>query len=330
MISIRESVSELDRFHELCRTTLQCYVAAIRNAARYAVEIDESITNPHRSYLDRLALEVEAGNPAAVAESSATFRGLLRDYRDKAAHYICGLRQELATSARTLEQILSDLAKGDGDAEVQLRETVQRLREISTATEDSAIRPAIKAAAARIEEGVEQMCKQHQLAMTQFQVEIRLLHNRIDALEKAAMIDDMTKLLNRAEMEERIRTAPPESFTLVLMRTTGLRNAERIFNASVAAELAAAFGKRLQNSLPPDAEIGRWSEEGFLAKVMLPKREAMSTAKWIAGNLSGSYACMLEGTNVRPTLQISVAVADRLAGEPPEKTIQKIADFCQS
>ena len=79
---------------------------------------------------------------------------------------------------------------------------------------------------------------------------------------------------------------------LLLVRASGFRQAERQFNREVAAELAAAFSKRLRNSLPPGAAIGRWSEEGFIAMLSGGKPEAMASAKRVADIFPGTMpAC---------------------------------------
>src|ERR1035437_4343944 len=99
MISIRQSVAELERSHQLWKTTFDCYVAAIKDVAHYAIDLEEATTGPYRKHLETLAAKVEAGVPAALPESRATLRGLLRDYRDKAAKFINDLRKELSSGA---------------------------------------------------------------------------------------------------------------------------------------------------------------------------------------------------------------------------------------
>jgi GGDEF domain-containing protein len=158
-------------------------------------------------------------------------------------------------------------------------------------------------------------------------VEIRMLHKRIDLLETAASLDDLTKLLKRDEMERQICAASGEKLCLLLVRASGFRQAERQFNREVAAELAAAFSRRLRNSLPPIATIGRWSEEGFIAMLSVEKPEAVASAKWVAEHLSGAYACLQKGKTVHPALQVSVAVVDHQPGDPPERTLKRIKEF---
>src|ERR1035441_1129760 len=87
MISIRSSLTELERCHQIRAVVLDCYVLAIKNIAHYAIELDEQLTGPHRKYLETLATEVAADAGDAAVESRATLRGLLRDYRDKATQY---------------------------------------------------------------------------------------------------------------------------------------------------------------------------------------------------------------------------------------------------
>jgi GGDEF domain-containing protein len=327
MTSIQNSLPELERCHAARDLLLDCYLAAIRNVAHYTVELDDEITAPHRQYLTALAGEVVSGQPEALVESRATLRGLLRDYRDKAAQYLGSLREELAGSARALQEILDSLAQTDSDNEVQLRTELNRLREISKSLDGSALCAGILAAADGIEQSLEQIRQQHQLTVSQFLVEIRMLHKRIDLLETAASLDDLTKLFKRDEMERQIRYASGGKLCLLLVRASGFRQAERQFNRAVAAELAAAFSRRLRNSLPPDAAIGRWSEEGFIAILSVEKPEAMACARRVADHLSGAYACLEQGKTVHPSLQVGVAVVDSQAGDRPERTLKRVKEF---
>jgi GGDEF domain-containing protein len=327
MISILDSMTGLEHAEKLRANLLECYVAAIRNAARYAVELEEGVTEPHRKYLTRLASEVSVGEMEGLLESRATLRGLLRDYREKAARYIGDLRNDLANSAKALQQLTESLQQSDCDHESSLGISLARLREISRAPECGLAGPAVLAAAGAIEQSVDTLRQQHQLTIAQFLVEIRMLHKRIDALERASMLDSVNKLLTRTEMEDRIREAGTQAFTLVLARVNGFQAAARLFSPAVASELAAAFSKRLHNGLPPDAAVARWHNEEFVVMTTLNKAEAIARAKWIADNLSGAYACLKDGKTVRPLLTVTVAVVERIPGDSAGKVLARVAEF---
>jgi GGDEF domain-containing protein len=322
MISIRQSVAELESCHARRAQAVDCYRAAIQSAAQYAVDLDEEITAPHRNYLNALAEEVASGCDDVLEESRSTFRALLRDYRDKAADYLNRMREELSATARALQETLSTLAQSDDDQEAKLRDTMRRLRQIAESAGGQAVRAEVTSAANAIESGFEEMRKQHRLTVSQFVVEIQMLHGRIDTLETAAAVDNLTRLHNRADMEERVRLTPPGS-CLLMAKVTGIRLAESRYPAEVTTQLLAAFTKRLRNMMPPTAIIGRWADEEFLAILTMKKNDAIGLANRIAEHLSGAYSCVLNGKTVRPTLRLTVAVAES-AGD---RLLDRVREF---
>jgi GGDEF domain-containing protein len=328
VISIRDSLVELETIHKERDAAVDCYVAAIKNLADYTIDLEPAATRPQREYLNALADDASCGKAEVLGETRATLRALLRDYRDKAVHYLSRLREELDGMARALEQIMGSLAQTDDDHESRLRSALVRLRDLARSPEGKAVRIGIVAAADTVVESLEQMRKEHQLTVVQLQVEMGMLHKRIDALEAAASIDQLTELYNRREMEERIRAATVP-FSLLLARVSGLRLAGIQFRPEVAEELTAAFTKRLRNSLPPSAVIGRWANEEFVAMMSLPVSETTAVAKLISERLSGPYACLLAGKTVRPSLQISVGVVDS-EGAAADRILQRIRGFLTS
>jgi GGDEF domain-containing protein len=330
MISIQSSLTELERTHQLRAAVLDCYVLAIKNIGHYAVELDEELTGSHRKYLNTLASEVAAGTSEALLDSRATLRGLLRDYRDKTAQYLGDLRDELAGTARTLEEILDTLGQADGDHETNLRAALGKLRQVAATPGYAALGTVVSTAAETVEQSLEQVRKQHQLTTSQFLVEIRMLHKRIDALETAAVIDEITRFATREELAERIRSTPAGQYCLLLVGARGLRRAEVQYGNTVGEALAGAFAKRLRTSLPISAVIGRWGPEEFAAMLIVKKSEALASAKWITEHLSGAYACLKSGKAVHPTVQLTVGVVETAAHEAPERIIERIGLFLVS
>ncbi len=324
MISIGKNLNELDRCHQSLDLALDCYVNAIRNASHYAIELDPQITAPHREYLRDLADRVAQGEAEVLTESRATLRGLLRDYRDKAAEYVAKIRDELTGTARALQEITEAMTQSDDDHEARVRSALLQLRALARSTENG-LRDSLAGTANTIEQSLEQIRKQNQITLSQFLTEIRMLHQRIDALEAAASIDDLTKLFNRAEMEDRIRSHSG-GYCLLLIKAGGLRIAAVSFSREVSSELTGAFTKRLRNSLPEQCIIGRWAEEDFVAILPKSKSDTINHGKFIAENLGGSYACLHKGKTVRPLLKLRVGVVDS-NGDKPERVLERIAEF---
>ncbi len=327
MISIQSSLDELDRIHRMREGLLDCYLHAIRNCAAYAVELDAGATADYRQYLLAMAEDLSKGELPALLESRATFRSIVRAYRDKSTDYLRGMREELASTTRALEEILETISQADGEHETRLRSAVQNLRAIADTPEGRGVGAMLRNAAGVIEQSVEQMRRQHQLTISQFQMEIRMLHKRIDRLEAVASAEGLTRILNRAGMENRLREEVAGEYCLLLIDVRGLRRAETQFGPPVAEELAGAFTKRLGNCLPPKSVISRWGVEEMVVAVNAPKGETVALGKWITEHLSGAYACLHAGKTVRPALQLNVGVVDTAADETPEAILSRAGIF---
>jgi diguanylate cyclase (GGDEF)-like protein len=327
MISIRSELTELEKSHQLAESALDCYLCAIRNVDHYALELDELLVKEFRKNMGALADELSTRRWEALDDSRATFRALLRDYRDRCSTHLGILRDELAGTVRALEALLDSLNESDGDHEVRLRAALANLRQIAGADPTGVLSLVVSSAADAIEQSVDQLKKQHQLSISQFQTEIRVLHQRIDSLEKAASVDQLTSLANRSEMVERIKLSVTGEYCLLLIGVRGLLRTEVTHGKEVGQELVAAFAKRLGNCIPPDAVAARWSVEEFVVIAKLRKREALELARWITDNLSGAYSCLKGGKAVRPSIQAGVSIVETFTNETPEQVLQRVGGF---
>ena len=321
MMSIQEATPHRDGSPDLFSQALECYVAAIANMAAYAVELDAETTAPHRQYLAALATEVKTGEAAALAESRSTLRGLLRDYRDRAAHYLVGLRDQLESTAKALEETIEAFSHPEGDHLARIRAAVTRLRELASRADPGAwktLRALVEEAADSIEQSVTNIRQQSQLAVAQLQTEVRLLHTRVESLENAAALDEATKFSSRRSIEEYILSLNAGRFCVLLLKLHGLAQARGKFGVEIGDGLVATFARRLRNSVPKEAVIGRWSEQDFLAVLPAAKSEEGAQTVPLANHLSMPYTCLLGGRTIRISLSVTVqplaGVADCSSG----------------
>ena len=327
MISINQSMTELERCHRYGESAVECYIAAIKNLAHYAIELDEGITGPFRGNLEQLAAGLAEASSTDLSESRVTLRTLLRDYHDKAASSLHKLHEDFAATARSLQEILNSLSQSDGDNDKRLRETLTTLRKIPALPDPAAMRNAIADTAKVFEKTIEEIHQEHQLTVAQFLAEIRVLHKRIDVLECAAASDNLTKFASRWEVEKRIRSAVPGEFSLMLLKVRSFAAVEKQFGSEVSSELVGAFAKRFRNGLPPESFVGRWSEEEFVALPVGLTAGAAEIAGKITENLTGAYVCLKTGKAVRPRLQVRTAVIDTRPQETHEKIVARMEEF---
>lgn len=303
---------------------LDCYIAAIRAIGHYAADLEPELTDPYRRYLYQLAENVAGGGSAALGESRATLRALLRDYRDKSSQYLNVLREDLSSSAAALAEILESLQDTDGDQGDALREALRVLRE-PPGEDAGEIREAVQECAKTIENCLAAVRKRHQLSVSQLMIEIRMLHKRIDALESAASLDMLTHLFSRQDLEQRLRDSGGRS-RMLLVRTGGILQAAFEFGRAVAEELTGAVIRRLRNTLPPATAMARWCGEGFVVSLEIDCEAADSLAESVAANLAGAYVCVHEGKAVRPEIQARVSLIEASPGQADD-ALRSIEEF---
>src|SRR5436190_265944 len=147
MISIQSSLSELERSHQVREAVLDCYLNAVKNVAHYAMELDDQVTAQFRRHMGALAEEISTGEADRLADSRATLRGLLRDFHDRNSAYVANMRDELAGTARALEEILDSLAQNDGDSETRMRSALGKLRTVAASAPNESLSAAVACAA---------------------------------------------------------------------------------------------------------------------------------------------------------------------------------------
>jgi len=316
MVSIRDSITELEKAYEIQNTLLDCYSTAIRTMAQYAVEIDDEITPAHRQHLCVIAGELTGAEPNRLADSRALLRNELRDYRDRSASVLNGLRGELAMRAAALQAIVEAMASADGDHEEQLQIALVKLRKLAELPDGLPLRAALLEGTDQIEASIERLKQQNGLTISQFMVEIKALHKRIEALEAAGRKDVLTGLYSRVEMETRIATEIDQgkAFTLILLHVCNLHAVLRQFGSGIRIDVVSAFAKRMVNGLPAETIVGRWTEDRFMILLAADKSEAIGLARRLTMHVSGTYVCMENGKPQRPSLVVNLSVIDHEAG----------------
>jgi GGDEF domain-containing protein len=326
MISIKASVNELERSHASLNLAVDCFRGLVADIAGYSVVLDSDLTAPVSAHMTELADRVRNAPAAALPEHSAAARSLLQDHRDKVNEYVCRLRAEQTQTERALTELTAVLAQADDDHDGQIRATVEQLRGISRSPEARAVRYMLKSAAEAIEKSMEQIRREHQAAIARFHKEIRALQRRINASEAEGAFDTLTKVFNRAEIEENLSSEKYTDHLVALIRVRGIPLVAVQFNPAVADQLAAALIVRLRSALPGDSAIARWKEDQFV--VFVP-RERLGVQpgvlrKNLAESLPGVYSCMDDGKQVRPSVEVTVCTVDGSPKEPPEQTIARI------
>lgn len=333
VISIRKSVNDLDRLDEMRRrdemtnSILECYALAIQSSAHYAVEVDPLLAAEYRDNLQHLENKARTvGSTSQLRDVQASFRGELREYRDRCSAALTKVHQEIENAAAAMMIFADTVASNGTNHEHEVHAELRRLETASRSNSMEEMRGGIGAAINSIESSVQQMQRGNQLIVAQLQDEIRVLHQQIDNERKALYTDRASGAWNRQKMDLHIDNllGQNQEFCLLLVWLRNYKRLESQYSSNVLeGTLKALFG-RLAAIAGDEAVIGRWREDQFVAVVDLIPGHAIALSGETNRKISGSYSVQENGLAQKVAVQAVAGVVERLAGADAGKFREKL------
>jgi GGDEF domain-containing protein len=327
LVSILKSVSELEEYARLQQQTKSSYAMAIRSAAEYVVELDAAQAKEFRQHLGTLqqaaetALQVE---DFRAIESS--FRGELRDYRDRSQDWLARMRSEMQGTAQALQSLADGLSSNGTGYEQQLNADLQALRGAADSHNLAQIRATIKSAVASIALSLDQMQRANRLTAAQLHDEIRLLHREMDNERKALFTDPVSGAWNHEKMAGRIEELLDrgEAFCVVIAWLNNFKRAKGKASQPVVEGALKALVKRAHGILGRDAMLGRWAEDEFIVIVEAVAARAIAMSTELSQQLSLRYVVQQDGVSHHLPLRVTTTVVDRSPGSDPDQFRERL------
>ena len=333
MISIRKAASDLDRMEELLQSVQQGYGQAIRSTAQYAIELDAAETSEFRAHLERVQKQMEDARAAEDWTAvEASFRGELREYRDKAAGQLERLHQQIKTSNEAVQLFTESVAAIDVDHEAQIQGALGQLGALEESADVEALHAGIRAAIQTIGDSMIVMRRRHQAGIAELRDEIRALHKQIEREHKAQFLDPATGVWNRRRLDMRIADLVEHNqpFCILLVCVRNLPRLDRRYPQIMIEAALKALLDRLANMLEEGAVIGRWDEQNFAAILEMEPAAAIRVSRVATGQLAGEYPVQENGISRNILLEAAAGVIDRTAGSDQASFEQKLLQMSRA
>lgn len=321
MISLKKSMNELDALDCLSRTTLQCYLAAIKSVEEHAVEVEAGLVADYRDRLRQIRNELSAEpNPEVLENTRIRLEDELKDYSAKAS----GL---LSAREKDIKQILSVLAEAAGSLTErsdiharQFRGLAKELETVSQLESLSLIRSRLGEGVTRLKTCVDLMWQENQASVTQMEQRLETFQQRLEEAETLASTDPLTGLANRREaerlMSSRIQAGMP--VCVMLFDLDGFKKINDRFGHYVGDQVLRAFASRLGEQFRTNDVVCRWGGDEFLVVLSTALTDPIGRAETVADRMRGLYAIQSPAGPVNASVSASVGVAQHTPGESDE------------
>ena len=333
MISLRKTVTELDRLEEFQRTAVNCYSQALRSSGQHAVELDPVQVAHFRAQLQALRDKLQADAGARQLESvQSGFEAELKDYWDKTRTQVQRLRKDMQAASAAVEAFAGSVNESEILLESGLKRELQQLKQSSSSDDIGEIRAAIDTATAKIAASVGQMRTSNQLSVAQLKDEIRLLHQEVQTARAKANAAPTagppdTRVVD-SHIEDLIRNNKPFSVLLVVVGNfEGLQNC---YSADVIASAARNFQARFETILPSAARVSRWDKDQFGAILGTAPANAMEMSREVVRKLSAPFPENENGASHSVVFTPRAGVIEFRPGSDPAKFQTKLKQLADT
>jgi GGDEF domain-containing protein len=321
----------MERLEAQLSATSEAYALAIRSVAQYAIELNAGEAAEFRKRLEALAENWDSARgdgcaPNRVPAIQASFRGELREYHEQATSRVDRLRRELESAQAAMAALAGNIHSSSADYSKEMKHELAHLEKIASWNDVAEIRRGIKGVVSSLSEKLDQMQRATEMAILQFQDEIRLLHQDLDAKRRALITDPSTGAWNRQKSEERLLELlnERESFLVLLVSVKNFNRLQSRFPRRVLEGALKALVKRLRAITGDDASIGRRNDGEFVAILDVDPTAAITISREAAVALSTTYAVQDAGASTPLAFEVGTGIVERPSGMPPAAFIRKL------
>jgi len=333
LISILKTANELDRLEELQSAAIECYALAVRSVSQYAVEIDPHRTPEFRRHLEEIERQwLSARDTRGMRAAQTSFRGELREYRDRSREQLARLRKQLEAAAAAMTSFADGVTSNCSDCEGRVKDGLKRLERESKSNVIEEIRDGIRVAAGEIAAGFDELRRSDQLIIAQLQDELRLLHQEVRAERRALYTDPASGAWTRQKLDLRLHELlrQNEAFCVIAIAVRNLGALAEEYSRDVAEGAIKAMLKRFGAVAGDDALIGRWNNDEFVMILEADAGAAAAIAAELEKNFGGPHVVQEAGLAHSLMLELAAAAVERTAGSDPADFVRKLEQLTGS
>ena len=333
MISIRKTTNELERLEASLRIATEVYENGLLATAQYAVELNPADVLNFRQHLDGIRERIPRGpNEEEWRNAQASFRGELREFRDKARERIAGLHLEIRNAAEAMQSFAESVAASGTGHEKEIRTSLAELDRATRSESIAEIHGIVANVRESVAHSVERITQRHQMMIAELRDEVRMLHQHIEAERHTAALDVSTGVWNRMKLDSRISglLEAREPFCLLLVRIRNFKQTEVRYSREVLEGALKALLQRLTGMLGNKSKVGRWNEDSFAAVLEAEPAAVIRLSRDVTQRLSGMYSVQVNGSAHSVSFHVTAGVIDRATGGDAQSFHKKLVQMSEA
>jgi diguanylate cyclase len=152
------------------------------------------------------------------------------------------------------------------------------------------------------------------------------IQTRLRDAELQASLDPLTGVGNRREFDRQIasRIEGGQTFCVLLFDIDNFKAVNDQFGHLCGDEVLKQLGARLSRQVRKRDFVCRWGGDEFVVLLECGLTDAVARSRQITQWVNGRYRAIVQGRETRAEINVSVGVAEHIAGETPEQLFERV------
>ena len=258
-------------------------------------------------------------SPPLVQETGQQISGQLDSWGERAEEHFRAKTKEVKELLITLALASESMATRDQRYSEQLGEFTRQLQTIADLDDLGQIRTSLVRQAAALKTCVDKMVEESRQAVTELRSEVTVYETRLREAEALASKDELTGLLNRRSLEDRIEGAMAlrRPFCVALLDLNGFKQINVAHGHAAGDHLLKQFADELRTNIRTSDVAGRWGGDEFVLLFDCELKDAKAQIERLERWAFGEYTLSAgEGREpLKVAVRASVGVTEWREGE---------------
>lgn len=301
------------------------YSTLLCSIAKTAVQISPVLGSDLESNLQRLDHRVAfQPTPESVKQVEKQVEIQLQEWGSRVSDHMKAKADEVREIMMALAKTAEAVGSRDSGYSYRFKEVTGQLESIAHLDDLTQIRSSLVKQVSSLKNSVEQMSRDNHELVAQLRAEVSIYETKLRTVEQLSMRDELTRVANRRNIEERIRWSieSKQTFCVLMLDLNGFKQVNDKHGHPAGDDLLKQFAIELQTNTRSGDLVGRWGGDEFVVVLACDGGGAAAHIERIRHWVFGKYTLQLGKGSENPAIQVDASIG---MGEwKPGKSLQDL------
>ncbi|HEX4283523.1 MAG TPA: GGDEF domain-containing protein [Terracidiphilus sp.] len=290
---------------------LDSYRTLLCSIGKTAVQISPVLGSDLESNLQRLDHRVAfQPTPESVKQIEKQVELQLQEWGGRLSDHLKSKAEEVREIMVALAKTAEAVGNRDQGHSTRFKEVTGQLERIAHLDDLTQLRSSLVKQVSALKNSVEQMSRDNHEMVAQLRAEVSIYETKLRTVEQLSMRDELTRVANRRNIEERIRWSieSKQTFCVLMLDLNGFKQVNDQYGHPAGDDLLKQFAIELQTNTRSGDLVGRWGGDEFVIVLACDLTGAAAHIDRIRHWVFGKYTLQIGKSAENPVVQVDASI----------------------